>query len=285
MSSIVDAFSGGTDKFKAASAPIIQQDFTPGLQNSADQFNGNFQNQNQLGSMLMNQANGQGPNPAQLMLNQATNQNIHQNAGFMASQKGINPALAMRQAGMNQANMSQQAAGQGALMGAQQQLAAQGQLQSLYGTQGQQALGMNQNLQSAQGAQNNAIVGNTSQMNQANSGAAAANAAQTGQMIGGLLGGAGAVGAASLTKKAHGGLIDGKAPVPGDSPKNDTVPAMLSPGEIVIPRSVANDPKKAMEFIQHVTKQKEKTEDGPNISHILKKHRELGELLKKHSAA
>lgn len=32
------------------------------------------------------------------------------------------------------------------------------------------------------------------------------------------------------------------APVPGDHPANDTVPAMLSPGEIVLPRSVAMDP-------------------------------------------
>jgi hypothetical protein len=35
-----------------------------------------------------------------------------------------------------------------------------------------------------------------------------------------------------------GGHIAGKANVPGDSEENDTVPAMLSPGELVIPRSV-----------------------------------------------
>jgi hypothetical protein len=35
-----------------------------------------------------------------------------------------------------------------------------------------------------------------------------------------------------------GGHISGKAEVPGDSEENDTVPAMLSPGELVIPRSV-----------------------------------------------
>lgn len=39
----------------------------------------------------------------------------------------------------------------------------------------------------------------------------------------------------------EGGKVDGKAKVEGDSPKNDTVPAMLSPGEIVVPRSAAND--------------------------------------------
>jgi hypothetical protein len=38
-----------------------------------------------------------------------------------------------------------------------------------------------------------------------------------------------------------GGHIAGKAEVPGDSEENDTVPAMLSPGELVIPRSVPKD--------------------------------------------
>jgi hypothetical protein len=38
-----------------------------------------------------------------------------------------------------------------------------------------------------------------------------------------------------------GGHVSGKAKVEGDSQENDTVPAMLSPGELVIPRSVPKD--------------------------------------------
>lgn len=38
----------------------------------------------------------------------------------------------------------------------------------------------------------------------------------------------------------NGGHVPGQANVPGDSPKNDTVKAMLSPGELVIPRSLAD---------------------------------------------
>jgi hypothetical protein len=38
-----------------------------------------------------------------------------------------------------------------------------------------------------------------------------------------------------------GGHVGGHAPVEGDSETNDTVPAMLSPGELVIPRSVPKD--------------------------------------------
>jgi hypothetical protein len=48
-----------------------------------------------------------------------------------------------------------------------------------------------------------------------------------------------------------GGHIAGQANVPGDSEQNDTVPAMLSPGELVIPRSVPKDGKHMEEFAKH----------------------------------
>ncbi len=55
-----------------------------------------------------------------------------------------------------------------------------------------------------------------------------------------------------LNMKA-GGPVPGEAVVPGDSPANDTQLAKLSPGEIVLPRSVtqpAPDPNKVMEFLK-----------------------------------
>jgi len=51
------------------------------------------------------------------------------------------------------------------------------------------------------------------------------------------------------------GGVPGEASVKGDSKKNDKVPAMLSPGEIVIPRSIAQSPdaaKKSHDFVQHL---------------------------------
>ena len=54
-------------------------------------------------------------------------------------------------------------------------------------------------------------------------------------------GGAGAAGfgnSGQTVAVAHGGIIPGRAQVPGDSLANDTVAAKLSPGELVIPRSV-----------------------------------------------
>jgi hypothetical protein len=44
-----------------------------------------------------------------------------------------------------------------------------------------------------------------------------------------------------FVKFAQGGLVPGRASVPGDSLSNDRVPALLSPGEIVLPRSVLGD--------------------------------------------
>ncbi len=52
-----------------------------------------------------------------------------------------------------------------------------------------------------------------------------------------------------------GGSVPGKAKVQGDSKDNDTQPTMLSPGEVVIPRSIMNSPqmeKKAIEFLRHL---------------------------------
>lgn len=55
-----------------------------------------------------------------------------------------------------------------------------------------------------------------------------------------------------------GGHVPGKAKVMGDNPKNDTVKAKLSPGEIVIPRTIAQsgDNDKIMNFVQGVLSKK-----------------------------
>lgn len=100
----------------------------------------------------------------------------------------------------------------------------------------------------------------------------AQNATSQGQqqagLIGGLIGGASQVASAGLTPTpktpapvqgpfAHGGPVQGHAEVPGDSPRNDTVPARLSPGEVVIPRSKAQDPNMAKQFVANLIKQKQ----------------------------
>lgn len=269
-----------------------------------------FQQQQQLANQLQQQAMGQGPNPAQAQLAQNTAANVAQQSALMAGQRGgsANAGLMARQAAQQGGAMQQQATGQAATMQANQQLAAQqqlqqqqammgglagqqvGQMQQGIGQMGQMALGGQQNLTSQSGVQ--AQVAN-------------ANAQRNSQLVGGLLGGAGAaltgglLGAAApvagaaaaggggspqymMNGFAHGGMVDkvqaktteasrrdmgfgkvilkndggmvpGQAPVAGDHPKNDIVPAALSPGELIIPRTVVQaGPEAIMKFVNQV---------------------------------
>lgn len=59
-------------------------------------------------------------------------------------------------------------------------------------------------------------------------------------------------------RMAQGHIVPGKAKVKGDSIKNDVVPAMLSPGEIVIPRSKASNPEAAANFARAVAARNKK---------------------------
>lgn len=89
-------------------------------------------------------------------------------------------------------------------------------------------------------------------------GAQQANASQQmGTGIGKVVGGAaGAAGAPPVFNKGgqvsdyrKGGEVPGHAPVNGDSPANDIVKAMLSPGEIVLPRTLSES-----KFGKHILK-------------------------------
>ena len=257
-----------------------QQDFVNalqaqgGLQNQANVFG----QQQALANQLQGVANGTGPNPALAQLNQTTNANIANQAALMAGQRGAgaNAGLLARQAAQQGGALQQQAVGQGATLQAQQQLAAmqalgqqQAQLQGTATNQvAQQAQGLGALNSAAQGlyggvnqaiaGQNSANIQNQSQMNSANGAIAQGNQKAQSGLIGGLLGGAGSALQPSITKAvssifAHGGKVpEGSAPVAGDSPKNDTVPAMLSPNEIVIPRSITmgpNAPQEAAKFV------------------------------------
>jgi hypothetical protein len=291
-----------------------------------------FQQQQALANQLGQQAQGQGPNPAQAALNQATGQNVQNQAALMASQRGANAnaGLLARQAAQQGAGIQQQAAGQGAMMQAQQQLAAQQMLAQQQAAMGQMAntqvsnqmqgvQGLNQAAQGLSGqymqgiqGQNQAQIGAANAVNQPRTQIATENARQAAAITGGILGGVAEAAPLFLNEggqvqgprsnagqhlswqggnsaqqqqraaqaqsgfmkaaqdnpvskaiawlsKSDGGMIGGKAQVAGDSIKNDTVPAMLSPGEIVIPREVvqSKDPVKgAAEFVRQVMAKK-----------------------------
>lgn len=265
MGSVISGIFGVNNDFQANTGG---QDFGAAIRQQQQALGNAQAGQMSLAQALQQQASGAGPNPAQAMLNQATDRNIKQNAGMIASQKSINPALAQRLIAQNAAQAGQEAAGQGALMGAQQQLSAQNQLGSVYGQMGGLA---NQAQGISQGALANA--------NQTNAGVAAANQQANAQIMGGLLGAGGAI-----LAKYDGGKISGSAPVQGDHPANDTVPAMLSPGEIVVPRSAASNPKMAKEFIDKVMGGKaQETQAGDEVTYadVLAMQKQLHAMISK----
>lgn len=284
-----NAYGQSQDALAAQQSLLNQLRAQNGIQNQSDV----FAQQQALANQIQGVANGTGPNPALQQFQNATGQNIANQAALMAGQRGsgANAGLLARQAAQQGAGIQQQAVGQGAALQAQQQLnamqALQGQQAQMAGLAGQQVGQLQQGTglynQAAQGEQNallNALgqynqaqVGSTSSKNSAN--AAIQGKVAEGQqgLLGGVLGGVGSVlGLAEggevpasnvgryFKNMAHGGMLNakagafvpGEAKVAGDNLKNDTVHALLSPKEIVLPRSVtlaADAPEKAKQFV------------------------------------
>lgn len=270
-------------------------------------------NQSNVYNQLQGVAAGTGPNPAQAMLNQATGQNVANQAALMAGQRGAssNVGLLARQAAQQGAGIQQQAVGQGATLQANQALNALGQAGNIANTQASNQIGAtNANTQAQQNAFNNELnaqlqtnatnagiqnasntanVGMQSSQNTAN--ASMANTQMQGTQAG--IGGLGNIGATALgILKAKGGEITASGPqsslgqylagnmamggathdyraggnvaaksssqkavVSGNSYANDKIPAVLSEGEVVIPRNVMESKDPAMaaaKFVQSV---------------------------------
>lgn len=235
----------------------------------------------------LNQSTGQ--NIAQQAALMAGQRGAGANAGLIARQIGQQGAGIQQQAAGQSATMQaqQQLAGMQALQQQQQQLAnlSTNQVGQQAGAlQGYNAAAQGQqgNLLSALGGYNNANVAATGSQNAANAHIAGMNANNQAGLIKGLGSAVGtAIGLADggvvnnpqsyytnyFNNYASGGVIKGEGyannlePVPGqakvagDSSKNDTVPAMLSPGEVIIPKSVmeSKDPSNmAAKFIEAV---------------------------------
>jgi hypothetical protein len=133
----------------------------------------------------------------------------------------------------------------------------------------------NASLQSAAQAQNAGLAGYQAQAAGATaSGLGSVFASQAGRDGAAAAGGAGAaasstgLGAADLEAAgtvalaAHGGEVPGRRPYPGDDTRNDTKPFMLSPGEKVIPASIADDPQAVAAFVAAIERHKKKHGKG-----------------------
>lgn len=164
-----------------------------------------------------------------------------QNAGLQQTQVGLNQSQAGLQQGqataaMNLANtQQQQTAAQAGLYGTQ--LGAAQQFSNIAGS----------NLANAATAQGSIIQGQGNTL-AAQQGANSQQAQIQSGMVGGLLNGVGGAAASKMMAAAHGGKIPGEEK-PGDKLENDTQPAMLSPGEIVVPKSALKSKEKAIAFL------------------------------------
>lgn len=167
---------------------------------------GAVSNQQAVAAQELAMSRGEGPNPAQAELNQATGQNVENQAALMAGQRGAgaNAGLMARNIANQGAKTQQQAAGQAATLEAQQQIAAQERLANLSNQQinqtGQAVQAVNtgqqneQNiLQNANTAANNAAVGMQSNINNTNAQTSAANQGMAGGILGGIAGAASSV--------------------------------------------------------------------------------------------
>lgn len=216
MGDVLNGLFGTKNKYQATAPNVGMQYLQTGIDqagNNYSQAQGHQQNilnsQQALAQELQKQSQGQGTNLGQLQLQNALNQNVQTGASQIASQHGINPALAARLISQNTSNANQQAAGQSANLQAQSQMQSQQALAqqqqamgNVAGQMGQQGIQQQGVLQQAQAAQNNAI--NQAQLGAQgiNAGVAQQNAQQSGGIVGGLLGGVG-----SFLGLAHGGEV------------------------------------------------------------------------------
>lgn len=239
--------------------------------------------QSDLARALKAQAEGKTPSLAAMQYAKALEASQAAATSQLASARGLSPAMAQQLLMTQQAGARQAAAGQSAQLRLQEQAQAQGMLGNLLGQQRQQGL--------LGGQLAAGLYGTAAQqgMDQARLDQAARMGAlgmeqqqqQQRQQQGGTFLQTGVAATtpffsemakpsqpaqttppAPPAVKSKGGEIKGKTKFAGDTRSNDTVPALLSPGEIVLPRSVAQSedaPEKSRKFVEAIKAKKKPT--------------------------
>lgn len=251
-------------------------------------------NQSALANQYLAMTQGQGPNPAQAQLAQATGQNVANQAALMAGQRGAssNAGLIARQAAQQGAATQQQAVGQAATLGAEQQIAAQQNLANLSANQigqaGQATTALNtaqqneqNSLQSANTGYNNALVGEQSNINNVNAQTAAANQNQNSGILGGITGALSNIPVVGSLFKNKGGEIE-KLAGGGEIQQNPLVsaPAASAPaanwaGQYLAPSAAGNPSIQGTSSLPenttdlHSATQKKSQSGGGGVSSVL----------------
>ena len=237
---------------------------------------------------MQDQIAGKSPSIAESQLRSTTNRNLAQTMAAAAASRGGNPAAMQRQLLQQRAASNRDVAEQGATLRLQEQQANQNMLANL--TNQQQQNDLNQIIQPGQiaaGGEQARFNADVARVNRTRD--------QQDNILGSVLGGAGqliAGGAGGLAKSlfsgggssgstggaspvqgnrrmvaspfAKGGLVDGPEIVKGDSEINDIVPAVVSPGEMVIPKSVVEQGHSAVsKFAKTLLKAKQSEKPIP----------------------
>jgi hypothetical protein len=175
-------------------------------------------------------------------------------ASALGQRPGADYASALTNIGNAQGAVQQRAVGQGNILRAQSKQAATDQIAGLTAGMGEQDINQAD-------AQAKAVQGQQ-QLNSALSGQANKNLVDTSSAAG-----------QAIAMASKGGRVPGEAEVFGDDERNDVVPAMLSPEEIVIPRSHAGSPEAAADFVRALQRnQPQRMADGGEVSPIEKAH-------------
>ena len=221
-------------------------------------------NQRAFGDQLYNQAAGKAPSFAEAQMRQSQDRNLAQAMAFAKSNRSANAGLQSRNVQMNAAAQAQQTNQNAAMARMQEQQQNQTQYGNYLG-------GMQNNVHGLLGI-NNSAQKNAFEANAANDKTMREGAGQAygmvssggtsivnmfnkkppgGEAMGttetGMGNGGGASGGAGMMQNAamggmmmafKGAKVPGRATVEGDSPLNDTVTAKVSPGEVIVPRTV-----------------------------------------------
>ena len=151
--------------------------------------------------------------------------------GQTQTNAGGNYASGLRNIGNAQSAAAQRAVGHGNILREQSKASAQDQLSALLEGQGRQDVSQAASEAAARQGTNEANLG--------------LQRAARGQLLN-------TAGGTAQALMSDGGRVPGNPKVFGDDERNDTQPAMLSPGEIVVPLSATKDPDMAANFARAI---------------------------------
>jgi hypothetical protein len=227
---------GGVAKAVGLGGPNYLEDRGPfGMSKEARQ------GEQELIARLRGQASGKGPSITGLQYQQAIGDIAKQQQSAAASARGVsNTGLLARQAMMGGQQAGIDLANESAAAKLQEQRTADQMLSNIAAGQRGTAAQTSVYNQQAQGQSQDRLA------------KFLGNAASSYTKF--MLPGGGA-------QAAYGAEVPGEPIVEGDSPINDTKEYKLSPGEIVIPRTAAQDRESAMAFLDALKFDKEKNKD------------------------